>query len=308
MDTEQLGEYSLSLGIELKSVILIQENKYCLIYEGSTPDAKCIVKQYRGTDPSLATVEAKALLFYHELAQHNDELIDSGQPILNAEKNLLCIGFVDGTPFSDFLYQARKDKKLRPRSENFMKILGRLVRIICERTQQPGNETAPFIYEYFEYSSRRLEELPILGRCFFSGYRQDALQIIERFKKAKIVPSFIHGDLVFKNIHVRENKLGLIDFANAIYLSHPLNDIYNMRMALGNMVLPKAFKAQLLSSFAHGLGPVQFPDIAHEFYREYNRRRWLMLKLSSSIPKDFIQGLRGLATFARPVSGRIHSL
>lgn len=306
MDSEQLTEYSMALDLELKSLTRIQKNKYCTIFEASTPTGKCIIKKYLGDDPALVTIESQALLFYHELARVNDDLIDSGLPILNAEKNLLCIGFVEGTPFNDYLYKAIKNKEAQDRSANFMNILGKLIRTISEKTLQPGKDTAPFIYEYFEHASRRLEEIMFFGPVLFRGYHQQAIEIMDRFRSAKITPSFVHGDFVFKNIHVGSDKVGLIDFANAIFLSHPLNDIYNMRMALGNMVLPAIFKTRLLAAFEEGLGDLKFPAVAHEFYGEYQRRRWLMLKFSYWNPREILQGLRGLATFAKPHSARSH--
>ena len=307
MDSRTIKDYSQALGKEFESISLIQENKYCLIYLAKTCSGQFIIKQYRGADPALISVEAQALVFYHDLAKNNDNLIDSGLPLLNAGRNLLLIGFVEGISFSDFLYKAWKDRELQSRSEHYMNLLGQLIRTISEKTQQPGEETDPFIFEYFEHSSKRLEQIPILGSICFKGYHQQALKILARFKSAKIVPSFCHGDFVFKNIHVHEQKVGLIDFANSIFLSHPLNDIYNMRMALNNMLIPGAFKARLLDAFDQGLGKVEFQDVAHEFYSEYERRRWLMLKLATSNPKDLIQGLVGLATFARRASHRAHS-
>lgn len=303
-----LLEYSSDLGIQLTSLKLIQENKYCLIYEAESLDNKCIIKKYRGEDPALIRIEAQALDFYHQLSQENADLIDSGASVLLEEKNLLCIGFVEGQALSDFLYRARRDQELRSRSLEYMRILGGLIGTIYKKTQQPNQETAPLIYEYFEYTSKRLEEIPFLGSIFFKGYRDTARRIAETFREARITPSFVHGDFVFKNIHVRDGKVGLIDFANAIYLSHPLNDIYNMVMALGNMFLPRSYKSELINSFKEGLGPVQFPEIAHQFYYEYQRQRWLMLKLSWFEPKEMIQGFIGLATFAKPRGGKVKYL
>lgn len=318
MDIDQLRDISMGLGIDIKSLKLIQENKYCLIYLAETPNGKCIVKKYRGEDPSLIRIEAEALAFYHDIARNDPDLIDSGAPVLNAEKNLLSIGFVEGSSFSDFLYKARRDEALQKRSYDYMRILGKLIRTIFEMTQQPNRDTDSIIFEYFDYSSRRLVENQLWGSILFKNYKQSAADIAENFRKAKITPSFVHGDFVFKNIHVHKDRVGLIDFANAIYLSHPLNDIYNMRMALGNMVIPKNFKTELISNFNKGFGPSEFPEIAHQFYYEYHRRRWLMLKLCwSRIEepklhlyhiKDWAQGLRGLATFARPYNSRIKYL
>ncbi|MEI7448781.1 MAG: phosphotransferase [Desulfomonile sp.] len=300
MDDENRREYSLDLQLEITSLALIKENKYCVIYLAGTPDGPRIVKKYRGGDSSLVMVEADALGFYHHLAQDEPNLIDSGEPLLREDRNLLCIGFVEGDAFSEVLYKARKDDSLRDRSVRIMSILGNVIRTIYEKTQRPQEETSPFIFEYFNYCSTRLEQMPLLGPILFKGMSSEAERLSNDFRLSNIVPSFIHGDFVFKNIHIKDERVGLIDFANANSLSHPLNDIYNLRFALANMLLPKKFKADLLAGFYDGLGSTDFPEIAQWFYYEYHRRRWLMLKLSSRIPADLIQGLRGLLSFAKP--------
>jgi len=94
-------------------------------------------------------------------------------------------------------------------------------------------------------------------------------------------------------------RVGLIDLANTIPKSHTLNDVYNLNFAFSNMILPKKFKVELWSAFQNGIKPLDFPEIAHHFYYEYHRRRWLMLKIRSRNPKDQMQAFRGLFGFAR---------
>jgi hypothetical protein len=299
MDEHVRREYSVDMGIELTSLELIKENKYCLIYLVGTADGPRIVKKYKGTDTGLVKVEAEALSFYHELARNRPDLMDSGEPLLREKKNLLCMGFVEGNPLNETLYEARKNELVRKRSLRSMWILGSVIRDMYERTRSPKEETSPFIFEYFDYSSSRLANVPVLGAVMFSGILSDARALAKDFRQSKITPSFVHGDFVFKNIHVKDEKVGLIDFANANRLSHPLNDIYNLRFALDNMFLPKSFKFDLWGNFESGLGPLVFPEIAHRFYYEYHRRRWLMLKLTSKNPLDVAEGFRGLVTFAK---------
>ncbi len=300
MDEQTCREYSQDLGIEIKALDLIKENKYCLIYHAHTPDGPRIVKKYKAGDPSLVRIEAEALTFYHHLAQNEANLMDSGEPRLQEDKRLLCIGFVEGDPLSDVLYRTRKDSAFREQAVRWMRILGTVIRSMYEKTQRPRTATSPFIFEYFSYSSNRLEKLPLLGLSIFRGLSSEARVLIEEFRRSNIVPSFIHGDFVFKNIHVKDGCVGLIDFANANSLSHPLNDIYNLRFALANMLLPRSQKEGLLAGFYAGLGHMDFPEIAHRFYYEYHRRRWLMLKLTSKSPADLAQAFRGIMTFAKP--------
>lgn len=293
-------EFSRALRLDLTSLDLIKENKYCLIYQAGTLEGPRIIKKYKGDDPSLVKLEAEALRFYHSTAKDDPRLMDSGEPILREDMNLLCVGFVEGEPFSEALYRARTDKSFRRVCVRLMKILGTVIGKIYETTQRPCEETSPFIFEYFDYSSTRLEQMPVLGSILFKGLKAEASELAETFRSSGVTPSFVHGDFVFKNMHVKDERIGLIDFANSNTHSHPLNDIYNLRFALANMILPRVFKEELLSAFYDGLGSLTFPEIADRFYYEYHRRRWLMLKLRSRSPGDIAQGFRGLMTFARP--------
>jgi len=300
MDVQKCSEYSQDLGIDLTSLDLIQENKYCTIYLGGTSSGPCIIKKYKGVETELVKAEAEALSLYHGLAQDEPTLIDSGPPRLRRDRNLLCIGFVDGDPFNAVLYRAPRDKALSRQCVTLMVTLGKTLRKLYENTRRPREQTSPFLFDYVEYASTRLEQLPVLGALLFRKAVTEARDLSDAFRATAPDPSFVHGDLVFKNIHVKDERLGLIDFANANPLSHPLNDIYNLRFALANMLIPKKFKTDLLDGFRQGLGDLNFPEMAHRFYYEYHRRRWLMLKLNSRNPSDVMQGFRGLVTFAKP--------
>lgn len=286
--------------MDLTSLDLIQENKYCSIFRSESGGQPFIIKKYKGEDPSLIKKEARALDFYHDIAKEAPDLIDSRAVKLNVRKNILCIGFVQGECFSDVLYGGRKDEAVRQRSIRIMGILGKLLKSLYNRTHQPGAETSPFIFEYAEYCSRQLEGIPVLGFLFFRGLKTATAALSENFRAAGITPSFIHGDFVFRNIHVDGERVGLIDLANTIQRSHTLNDFYNLHFALRNMLLPRDFKEALWSALQEGLRPISFPEIAHHFYYEYHRRRWLMLKMKNGSIKDRIEAFRGLLLFAKP--------
>jgi len=299
MAKEELNDYSEALGLTLLSLNPIQENKYCAIYLARTPDGPRIIKKYHGEDPALVREEARAIDFYHELTLENPDLLISGKSLLREDKNLLCIGFVPGDPMSEVLYRARRDPSLQAQLVRIMRILGRVLRTIYDKTRSPGAQTSPFIFEYMSYCSRRLEEARLFS-VFFRRLQQEAASLSTELAGADIAPSFVHGDFVFKNIHVEGERVGLIDFANTNPRSHPLNDIYNLRMALNNMMLSPGFKKDLLNGFYEAFQGISFPKAAHRFYYEYHRRRWLMLKLLSKGIQDRLEGIRGLLTFARP--------
>jgi hypothetical protein len=292
--------YGEGLEMDLSTLDPIQENKYCGIFQAESRGQPFIIKKYKGDDSSLVKTEAKALDFYHDIAKGDPDLIDSRAVKLNEKENLLCIGFVEGECFSDVLYAARKDEALKERSIRIMGILGKLLKSLYEMTQLPGSETSPFIYEYAEHSSRQLESIPVLGFLLFRGIRKSTAELSGGFKSARITPSFIHGDFVFRNIHVSGERVGLIDLANTIQRSHTLNDVYNLHFALKNMILPEDFKEKLWKAFHEGMKPLDFPKIAHHFYYEYHRRRWLMLKIKGRNPRDKAQAFRGLLSFAKP--------
>jgi predicted Ser/Thr protein kinase len=297
-------EFAVHLGEELVSLALIKENKYCVIYRGETGGGPVIIKKYKGDDPRLAGTEAEALRAYHVLAEENPHLIDSGIPVFNERANLLRIGFVEGDPMSEVLYRARNDARLQERCVGLMRVLGGALKTIRRRSQRPGEAPSPFVFEYLDHCSTTLERLPIIGPALFSGASREARDLADAFRRSADVPSFAHGDLVFKNIHVTEDRVGLIDFGNANPLSHTLNDVYNLLFALYNMWLPTSFKVRLREGFREGLAGLEFPEEAHRFYYEYHRRRWLMLKFHWGNAREKIEGFRGLVAFARPFSPR----
>jgi hypothetical protein len=287
------------LSLPFDEAQLIQTNAYCAIYRAAIQGAPYIVKAYFGDDPALMRAEADALNFYHEIAGSRPDLIDSRTVARNDAQNLICIQFVRGRRLSDLIYQGRRNAAVREQTVRAMAVLGALLKAFYERTVDPAAEPDAFLFEYFAYCSNRLETLPALGRLCFRGYGASASVLADAFRAARLPPSFAHGDLVFRNIHVEGEQVGLVDFANTNFRSHILNDVYNLYFALANMVLSRPYKTALLDGLRQGTADLRFPDIGHRFYREYHRRRWLMLKLTSRHPRDLLQFVRGWLTFGR---------
>ena len=283
---------------------LIQENKYCRIWWAIKDGDRLIVKTYHGFDTQLAEQEAEALDLYHDIASKREELIDSRCLGFEPRDNLLSIAFVEGECFTDLLYRARSDKDERKRAIAAMSILGRFSRQLWDRTRVAGGSPSPFMYEYLLHCSRRLEAFPILGRALFKGTEKEAARLWADLVQSGGDPSYAHGDYVFRNVHVQGNRVGLIDFANAIPTSHVLNDAYNLHFALANTWLSKDLKADLWKAYQDALGMDEYPEAAHRFYFEYHRRRWLQLKLWANRPWPWMQAARAIATFAAPCEGR----
>ena len=294
-----MAAFARLLGYPFDALHLIQDNAYCDIYQASVGNQPYIIKSYYGNDFSLMVSEAEAIDFYHKIANSHPDLIDSRTLAKDDSNNLICIQYVPGMRMSDLIYLGRRNMAVRQKAIRLMTILGTLLKSFYERTVSPGTETADFLFEYLTYCSDRLNQLPILKHTLFRGYHESGLHLIDEFRTSDVSPSFAHGDLVFRNIHIEDEKVGLIDFANTNFKSHILNDVYNIWFALANMILPIDYKHLLIEGLQGGLDHLDFPLIAHRFYYEYHRRRWLMLKLSTKHPRDFLQGIRGILSFAR---------
>lgn len=300
MQDQQSNHFAAAFKKPVNGLHLIKENPYCRIYGARLDTEPVIIKQYKTEEDRLVRLESEAVDYYHEMAKEMNSLTDSQTIEFIADQKLLCVSFVDGEPFSDFLYKARRSSERQHLAKLYMSQLGDYLVELRNRSTQPGAETDPFHFEYLRYCSERLAKIPVLGRSYFRNAIVEAEAIINEFQQAQIDPSAIHGDFVFRNIHVQHDKVGLIDFANALERSHPLSDIYNLKLALHNMLLPKDFKAQLWDSFYAKVKPLFYPVEAQRFYFEYHRRRWLMLKLYNRNPSHWMQVLRGMTGFAKP--------
>ncbi len=285
--------------IPLTDLELIQENKYCAIYRARLAGRPVIVKKYRGEDPSLMLAEAAALDQYHAMAGELG-LADSGTLAVHPERNLLLIAFVPGVPLTEVVRAGRRPGPARERALRHMRKLGHYLATLRRRTLRPGEPLDPFHFEYIRHSSRRLAEAPLgLGRFFRQAPAQAEL-LIRALEAAAPVPSAVHGDLVFRNIHADGERTGLIDFANALTHSHTLNDLYNLHFALQNMLLPRAWRRDLWAALLDGLGELPAAPAVHRFFFEYHRRRWLALKLHARRPVARLEAVRGLLLgFAR---------
>ncbi len=294
-----LLEAGRDLGVSLGTLDLIKENTYSWIFQASSDGKPLILKKYKEQGKDLLRGDVEGLGLYRDIAASRPDLIDSGIVKLNEEKRLLLIPYIHGESLRDLILRGRRDDAIRKHSLKILRSLGRLLREMYERTYTPGEETDEFIYRYHRYCSRRLKDHPLLGRLLFGGYLRQAEAQVAAFAAAKVAPSFAHGDFVPVNIFVDGDRVGLIDFANANTRSHLLNDRYGMKFALGGMRISKGYRRDLLSALGEGIGDLEFPPITHEFYREYHRRRWLMLKVCSRSPRAWVEATRGVVGFAR---------
>jgi len=292
--------FSSALSLGLSRLRFIQANDYCHIYEGESGGRRVIVKHYRQGAAGQAAKEAQAVDFYHDVAAGAEGLMDCWTLAANEAEGLVCVAFIEGERMTDVVRRGRRDAREADRAARLMGGLGRLLARLRRRSAQPGLPPAEFHFEYMAYCSRRLEETPIFGAWLFKGMGASAERLSAAYRASGETSSFAHGDFVFRNIHVQGERLGLIDFANAWFNSHTLNDAYNLDLALCHATEPGAYRQRLRSAFLEGLGGEVFSEAAHEFFYAYHRRRWLMLKLRTGNPVCWAQAVRALAGFAKP--------
>jgi hypothetical protein len=304
MTQQQIDPYAKALGIGLTSLSPIQRNKYCAIGKGTLEDGTpCIVKDYGDSNPALAKLEADSLVFYDRISTGIDGLKSCGLLAYSAEKNLLAISFMSGQSYTRFVYKSLFSKVRKNLAVEHARTLGRLLRALyLQGPVTEDHKLGDFMREYLQHATDRLENFPMFGKTALGRNAADVQALLGEAGASGERPSFCHGDCVPRNAHTDEQGIGLIDWANTSEQSHILNDIYNLFTALNNMVLPPAFKRQILKALSDGLGDLAFDVRLHRFFYEYHRRRWLMLKLYARRPWPFLQALRGMATFAKPFS------
>lgn len=292
IQNEDLGVSDLSL---------VKKNGCCWIYQARSSDGPLIVKHYYPGREHLMEREAHSLSFHHGLVERFRGTVMDVKPIKMVHgKNLLAISYVDGESFSRFLYRSVLSTALQEQAITHMRSLGEFLRFTHDESRQVGGRTSPFVYEYVRHCAHHLESLPLIGAKLFAGSRSRIERMIEHFESLEVPPTFSHGDLVFRNIHVNGDAIGLIDFGNSNPHGHVLNDVYSLRFALEAMYLPALLKGRLVDALEDGMGDLPVSDEVHRFYREFNRIRWLNLSFRCSGPLGWIKGLRGLNSFARP--------
>lgn len=287
------------IGRSVQEPKLLGDNKYCSIYQVTLDGAPIIVKKYKTEDARLATLEAVGVDVYHRVSQKVDGLMDGKTLFLDEESNLVGFSFVPGERLSDYIHRVADDRNKWGGVVDHMFVLGKFLVSMREETIATDAVYDPFHEEYFVHCRRELRSLPGLGALFFPRATVDSIDFLKALNPKVEHPSRAHGDFVFRNIHVHEGMVGIIDFANTIPHSHPLNDMMNLWFALQNMWIPCTFREKLWVSFLRGYGPVASDSSLLEFFHEYHRRRWLMLNLKTRDPKCWLRASRGLLTFAR---------
>lgn len=298
---EQQARLSMRLGLPLSAVTLLRKNEYCAIYGAESDDGPVVVKQYVRGDASLAEREAHGIELYARLTEGDPAFLPIRCVALNRETRTLCMTRTPGELMSRLLRRAHVRRTLRRTATAAMEHVGRFLRTAWQSTRTAETPPSPFLAEYIRYTSGRLERLPLLGRTLFAGYEAEADRLYDELCREGGPTGFSHGDLVFANMIVNGDRIGLIDFANVNEHSHVLNDVYNLRIACDQApVAIPGLRGRLRAALRQGLGPLDAPEAARRFYWEYHRRRYLSLTLASRRPVGTLQGLLALPKLAAP--------
>lgn len=275
-------------------------NKYCRILSGSVGGERIVMKAYNAGDPSLSAREAEGIRLYERISAEMPSLIPARVVASDPARRLLAMSFVPGRRLADVVRECAGRPGHWGKAEELLKIAGEFLRQVRMRTLRVGDVPDPFHAEYLAYSSGRLRDLPVVGSLLFAQVTAESAALWDAYRRAGTTPSTAHGDFVLRNLHVEDGRIGVIDFANTLVSSHPLNDLLNMRQGFEAMWLPPAFRQRLWRALLSGFDSEQFPEADRAFFHEFHRRRWLMLNLGTLNPVRLAKVVRGMRSFARP--------
>jgi tRNA A-37 threonylcarbamoyl transferase component Bud32 len=279
-------------------------NKYCRIVQGVINGELVVMKAYHAGERDLVRREADGIRLYEKLGTADGRFLPGRVLALDEEQRLLVMAFVQGRRLSDILREVARDRARWSEAEGLLRLAGEFLCALRAKTTLSGAEPDPFHEEYISHCSGRLRGLGLFGGLLFASAPEEAKVLWDRYRLAGTSPSTAHGDFVLRNLHVEGDRIGVIDFANTLTASHPLNDLYNMRQGMEAMWLPTTFVTNLWRSLQEGFGTESFPEADHAFFHEFHRRRWLMLNLGSRQPTRWLKAVRGLRGFAQPWEAR----
>jgi thiamine kinase-like enzyme len=304
-DKIDLPEWTDQLALQFKSAKVVYCNAYCAIFSATYKKAgetkSAIVKRYKPESTELARTESQSLDFYSQTIADMPEFMPSRSLAFCEQTNLIAIEYVPGVRFTEATYKSIARPARTKQVVRFCHSLGRLLSRFHEQTEQKSTPLSPMLDDYIRFTGRRLESLPKIGQSNFADAEAEGAQLfLEAAEASQDLGYFCHGDMVFRNIHIQGDKLGIIDWANTNRASHILNDLYNFYFAACNMWIPNRMRQTMIDAISDGLGPISFAPALHRFYYEYHRRRWLMLKLTGPKPWHRFQAWRAMNSFARP--------
>ncbi len=272
--------------MKLDMLVPVRENRLCWIFRGVSRGDPVFVRQYKRECREGAEREARAVGLYYEACHSVPGFLPLRVLASNHEEGTLCINLIHG----ELLSGALRKPLGRARREAILAAVGDLGRLLSRvrELSVTSHEPSSFLEEYLLYTSHRLASIPVLGPVLFGDHASDATRLFEELRQAEESCSLSHGDLVFANMIFDGRSLGLIDFTNANFESHTLDDLYNFQVTCDNLWhLSSSMRFDLSNALRAGLGRMKFDVRAHRFYWEYHRRRWLTINLNGGISRWF---------------------
>jgi hypothetical protein len=292
--------FSSCLNADFGPVEPILINPYCAILRTTRQGDAVILKQYRPEHIHLAGEERTALLSWSAACAGVSGIYATDCLGYEPGRGVIAIQFVPGMRLSDTLRQAARNPS---QSGPLLEQCARLGTVLANwrRTTALERDSGfhPHYRDYIAYLARKLGGIGLGVGALFRSLGEEVESRIVQLESCGDAPSRTHGDLVPRNIHVDSTGIGVVDLANSLANGHPYDDGANFRLALKAMGLPRSFEAQVLEAVMEPLAREGLSEGALDFFREYHRQRWLMLRLTTRSPRNWADALRGLAGFAR---------
>jgi len=270
------------LGMPLHDIRRLGNRRECPVYRAHSQGRTVFVKAYAGSGPEHARTEAEAFDLAHRLGRTLPGWLGARSLSVSADGRLVCLGAVAGIPLSNALRRARRNAGSRSACLRAANRLGIFLAALRRATAAPGKSPAPHLGEYLFHVAESLAARPLLGRRFRELPRL-AATLWSDLEHTAWTPSFAHGDLTPRNVHVDiDGRVGVIDFAHARARSHPLDDICALRAWLRSAGIPPALRQGILAEVRSGMGNPGFPRTVERFFLAFHGWRWTHLALAGS--------------------------
>jgi len=269
------------LGLPLNGMRRLSSRRDCPVYRADSDGRTVFVKAYAGTGPEHARQEAAAFDLAHRVGSSLAGWLGARSLSVSPDGRIVCLGAVAGNSLSQALRRARRNQSSRRACLRAAHRLGIFLAVLRRVTAAPGKRPAPHLGEYLHHVAESLAARRLLGRRFRKLPRL-AATLWEDLEQTAWTPSFAHGDLTPRNVHVDvDGRVGVIDFAHARALSHPLDDICALRAWLHSTGVPSTLRQGILSEVRCGMGNPYFPRAVERFFLAFHGWRWAHLALAS---------------------------
>jgi Ser/Thr protein kinase RdoA (MazF antagonist) len=268
------------------------------VYEARSHASRVFIKLYEHPERNHARHEAWAFGLAHRIGRRLPGWLGAQVRRVSADGRAVCLEAVGGEALGRTLRRARRDPDARRRCLVAAKHLGTFLASLRRETAAPGTRPQPHLGEYLQHVAESLAGHPLVGRaCRRLPRRAESLH--HDLERASWTPSFAHGDLTPRNVHVDlRGHVGLIDFAHARARSHSLDDLCALRTWLRGTAVSPRLAANFLAHVDKAMGHPSYPAEVERFYIAFHDWRWAHLALRGSVRMRW----RALASLSRVCS------